>query len=180
MPHPQLSVQAAGLLQPFPMQELDEIECAIKACDAWRESLLKRQHLLLAELERRTLPAGTKHEIELGAPGFLYRGTFTPAKSAVDLYRKVLRALWTEHPDMREEMAGAMAARGVFRSYVAREVQTLFPGRPSWFARRHSDTLPGGWVFDTNLSPQRIEILAREAARAAGVRWGDQLIVSWP
>jgi hypothetical protein len=163
--------------QIFPLQELEQIERAIAAAQDCVATLQLRQELLTSELERMTRPAPPAPKI-LG-PGFRYRGEMVHAFSAIDIHAGLLRCLWTDFPERRDEMARAMCARGYSRTYVARSTAQLFPGKPPGWASKFSRSLIDGWMIDTNLNRPRIASLLRIAAAAAGLSWGLDVQIYW-
>lgn len=96
-------------------------------------------------------------------------------QSHIDL----LRRLWTEFPDRREEMATAMGGRGLTRTYVAKSRTELFPGQPAAWAQRYSRMPVDGRYIDTNLNRERMRRILPPAVTAAGLRWGQDVKAYW-
>ena len=156
------------------LAEFNQIETYVQA-------LLSRQTVLASYLERRTQP-----KIEVRAQcqkdrGFSYRGQFVPCRKMIQMYVGVLRKLWLEFPDQREAMAGAMATCGYSRKYVARSRDLLFDGfkSPGW-VRRYSAELVDGWYVDSNMSNRDfMQRVIKQAAKVAGLKWGEDIQVVW-
>lgn len=167
----------------FPLQELDQLEAAIAATALCLNTLqARRDHLAsqLDEITRPTPPAtpATQAPVVFG-PGFIYRGRMVRGWSAIDVHVKLLRALWEDLPERREEMAQALALQGWSRTYVARSRAALFPGKSAAWAHRYSRPLADDWVLDTNLNRERIRKLAPVAVSAAGLVWDHDVKLYW-
>jgi hypothetical protein len=165
----------------FPLQELDQVEAALRACENLSSSLRQRQHLLTAELDRLTAPQYVPPALRprILIRGYEYRGAFFPCWSSIDTYSNLLKSLWNDFPGRREAMAAAISACGTSRNYVARSHQDLFLNRPPEWTARHSRLLIDGWYIDTNLSNAQKRQILRKAAEAAGLRWDDDIKVYW-
>lgn len=165
----------------FPLQELDQVETALRACENLSSTLKERQRLLFAELDRVTAP---QHVPPASRPkilsrGYEYRGAFFPCWTAIDTYSNLLRTLWNDFPARREAMVAAIGACGTSRNYIARLHQDLFLNKsPEWTAR-HSRLLIDGWYIDTNLSNAQKRQILRKVAQAVGLRWAGDIKVYW-
>jgi hypothetical protein len=165
----------------FPLQELDQIEAALRACENLSSSLRQRQQLLTAELERLTAPqyVPPAPKPKILSRGYEYRGAFFPCWSSIDTYSNLLRSLWNDFPSRRGAMAAAISSCGISRTYVARSLPELFLNRsPEWTAR-HSRPLIDGWYLDTNLSDGQKRQILRKATEAAGLHWDNDIKVFW-
>ena len=140
-------------------------------------TLQQRHNLLTIELDRLTRPAPPVPKIV--GPGFRYRGEMVRAWSAIDIYAGLLRRLWTDFPERRETMARAMGAYGYSRTYAARSLAQLFPGKPVAWAAKFTRPLVDDWVMDSNLNRRSIAKLSRAAVAGAGLNWGEDVIVYW-
>lgn len=173
------------------MREIESLERAIHAlCDndgqpfeAERLRLVEELDLRMRVLDVRTRPPVSRvicpgrKEVS----GFEYAGVFHEHRTAIALYRALLRKLWEDLPDDRRAMARAMSARGTMRTYVARDREDLFPlGYSRGWIRRFSEPLIDGWYFDTNLNNSRKQLLCGVAIRAAGLQPGRDIRIVWP
>lgn len=163
----------------FPMQELEEVESAIKASRQWLSSLETRRDRLMDELDQLTKPSNSHTKLPTIGPGYVLRGQEVRHWNYIYIYLGVLRQLWQEFPDARDAMAEAMARCGVTRCYVARSVETLFQGKSMNWARKFSRPLVDGWYADTNMSLERMRRVLPMATKAAGLEWGKDLKVYW-
>lgn len=165
----------------FPLNELDEVEAAIRSTAQWMETLHCRRDALFAELDRLTCPVPTvtaKIAQRVG-PGFAYRGEIYRHWTYIDIYVGALRKLWTDFPERRDAMARAMGRYGWSRCYVSTSVGKLFPGMPESNARRFSRTLIDGWFVDTNINLERMCRILPAAVAAAELTWGQDVRVFW-
>lgn len=104
--------------------------------------------------------------------GFTLDGVFNPARTAVDVYRRVVAALMARDPEFALQFA---QTGGRTRAYLAKDRETLFPGRPD--LQEQVASLPDGWILGLNVSRADIEKRLRLACDAAGLRYGKDLIV---
>jgi hypothetical protein len=163
------------------MQELEQIEAAIRTSQQWIVTLQGRRELLTSELERLTRPqivATTLLNRTVG-PGFVYRGEMCTYWCYIDIHIALLRRLWADFPHKREQMARAMGAHGTTRAYVAQSRDDLFPGQPVEFVQRHSCLLIDGWWVDKNLNRERMQTVLPTAVRAAGLTLGKDITIIW-
>jgi hypothetical protein len=171
------------ILQPqFPIRELEQIESAIHASENWLATLQGRHEALTAELERITRPQpmpSAKPVMKTIGPGLEYRGVMTRHWNYIDIHIDLLRRLWTEFPESREEMARAMGMYGTTRAYVATTQAELFPGQSTSFAQRFSRRLVEGWYVDTNLNKERMRRILPASVAAAGLKWGSDVKALW-
>lgn len=177
-----MNTQTIADTQPqFPIQELEQIECAIQVSQQWLETLARRREMLTAELERVTCPeaASVKPATKVVGPGLEYRGSIFTHWSYIDIHIDLLRRLWADFPDRRELMASAMASRGTSRRYAAKTLGELFPGHTSAWAQRYSRVLVDGWYVDTNLNRERMRRILPAAVAAAGLQWGKDVKAYW-
>lgn len=165
----------------FPLQELDQIEAALRACENLSSTLRERQHRLVAELDRLTAPqlAPPAPRPKIVSRGYEYRGAFFPCWSSIDTYSNLLRKLWNDFPGRREAMVAAISSCGTSRNYIARSHQDLFLNRPPEWTARHSRLLTDGWYLDTNLSNAQKRQILRKAAQTVDLRWDDDIKVYW-
>lgn len=165
----------------FPIQELEQIESAIRASQDWLATLTARREKLTADLERITRPQPTtlSEPVQTIGPGLEYRGVMSEHWNYIDIHIDLLRRLWTDFPDRREAMTKAIACCGTSRSYVAKTLTELFPGRSTAWARRYSRTLVEGWFVDTNLNRERMDRILPCAVEAAGLKWGEDVRPYW-
>jgi hypothetical protein len=165
----------------FPLQELEQVDAALRACENLSSTLRERQHRLVAELDQLTAP---QHVPPASRPkivsrGYEYRGTFFPCWSSIDTYSNLLRSLWNDFPGRRESMVAAISSCGTSRNYIASSHQNLFLNRPPEWTARHSRLLIDGWYLDTNLSNGQKRQILRKAAQAVGLRWDGDIKVYW-
>jgi hypothetical protein len=165
----------------FPLQELDQVEAALRACENLCSTLRERQHLLVAELDRLTSPQHVplSSRPKIVNRGYEYRGAFFPCWTSIDIYSNLLRNLWTDFPARREAMVAAISSCGTSRNYIARSHQDLFLNRPPEWTARHSRLLIDGWYLDTNLSNAQKRQILRKAAEAVSLCWDDDIKVYW-
>ena len=177
-----MQIQPNPNLQPqFPIQELEQIEAAIRASQQWLSTLQVRREALTAELEEITRPpvVPSKPTTKAIGPGLEYFGKVFHHWNYIDIHIDLLRRLWTEYPDRRDAMAQAMGTCGNTRAYVARTLEELFPGQPRPWAQRYSRPLVDGWYVDTNLNRERMRRILPAAVRAAGLKWGQDVQAYW-
>ena len=166
----------------FPIQALEQIESAIHASENWLATLQGRREALTAELERITRPQPmppARPLMRTIGPGLEYRGVMTRHWNYIDIHIDLLRRLWTEFPERREEMARAMGMYGTTRADVAKTQAELFPGQSTSFAQRFSRTLVEGWYVDTNLNKERMRRILPAAVATAGLKWGSDVKALW-
>lgn len=165
----------------FPIQELEQIDCAIQATQQWLATLNGRRQTLTAELERitRPQPVTTQARMKTIGPGLQYRGAMFVHWNYIDSHIDLLRRLWREFPDRRDAMAAAMGSHGTTRTYVARTPGELFPGKTATWTERYSRALTDGWYVDTNLNRERMRSILPAAVRAAGLKWGEDVKIYW-
>ena len=171
----------SNMLTQFPLQELEQIETIIQKSSQWLTALVGRRDALTAELDRLTRPqtAPPKMASRLIGPGFEYLGQTSTHWAMIDIHVNLLRRLWVDFPDRREEMASAMRSRGTIRTYVAKTVADLFPGKQPAWAQRYSRPLTEGWYVDTNLNRERMRRLLPAAVNASGLKWGTDVKALW-
>jgi hypothetical protein len=163
----------------FSLHELEQVEEAIEASQRCIATLIARRNTLTTRLDEITRPpAGTATARVIG-PGVMYRGKLELHWSAIGIHMAVLKRLWTDFPDQRDAMAAAMAAHGHSRTYVARRVSDLFPGRAPAWAHRYSRPLVEDWMVDTNLNRERIRRLLVAAVHAVGLTWNVDVKIYW-
>lgn len=177
-----MQAQTTPNVQPqFPMHELEQIESAIQASRQWLTTLKDRRDALTEELERitRPQPVIARPAMKTIGPGFEYRGTMFGHWNFIDIHIGLLRRLWTDFPDRREEMAKAMSKYGTTRSYIAKTPAELFPGQSTNWAQKYSRHLLEGWYVDTNLNRERMRRILPAAVRAVGLKWGEDVKAYW-
>lgn len=165
----------------FSLQELDQVEAALLACDKLSTTLRARHLLLIEELDRLTAPPCGRPVIrpKVIGRGYDYQGAYFPCNSSIDIYSKLLKQLWDDFPGHRETMAVAIAGRGNSRKYVARSPNELFTNRQHDWIARYSRLLVDDWYLDTNLNDkQKLHILV-SATKAVGLRWDCNIKVRW-
>ncbi len=177
----QMSSSTTNVQLQFPMQELEQIECAIQATQQLLSTLEGRHKKLAEELELITRPRtlATKYLMNTVGPGFEYRGAPFRHWSDIAIYTNLLRRLWIEFPEHRDAMAKAMGRLGRTRVYVAKSFTELFPDRPIGWVLRYSSLLVDGWYMDTNLNRERMSRILSAAVAVAGLRWGSEVKVYW-
>ena len=165
----------------FSIQELDQIESVIQATLNLIATLENRRETLTAELESITRPeiAIAKTNMKQTGPGLEYRGKMYTHWNYIDIHIDLLRRLWTDFPERREEMAKAMGYYGTTRAYVAKTVADLFPGQPIIWAKRFSRPLVDDWYVDTNLNRERMKRVLPAAVRTVGLKWGEDVKTYW-
>ena len=166
----------------FSLLELEQVELAIRATSDCLAALHVRRNALTAELERLTRPAPRSTLTPaptLTGRGVEYRGEAFPLSTYIDIYMTVLRRLWGDFPDRRDEIAKSVGRCGTARAYIARSRDPLFPGQSPEFALRYSKPLADGWYVDTNLNQERMARLLPVAVQAAGLTWGKDVRVRW-
>lgn len=165
----------------FPIQELEQIESVIRASQEWLETLKGRREALTVELERitRPQPVIAKKPTKIIGPGLEYQGEMSIHWNYIDIHIDLLRRLWIDFPDRREDMAKAMGRYGTTRAYVAKTLTELFPGQSTVWAQRYSRTLVDGWYVDTNLNRERMRRILPAAVEVAGLKWGKDVKTYW-
>lgn len=177
-----MQIQPTQNAQPmFRIQELEQIESAIRVSQEWLVTLKGRHEALTAELERitRPQPAIEKTPKKNIGPGLEYQGVVSIQWNYIDIHIALLRRLWTDFPDRREAMAKAMGRYGTTRAYVAKTLTELFPGQTTVWAKRYSRTLVDGWYVDTNLNRERMRRILPAAVEVAGLKWGKDVKTYW-
>ena len=165
----------------FPLQELDQVEATLRACDELSATLRKRHQMLIEELDRLTAPqyARPVSRPQIIRRGYEYRGTYFQCVSSIDIYTKLLKQLWEDFPDHRESMATTISARGISCRYIARSPQELFTGRPLANIGRYSRVLIDGWYMDTNLNDTQKRQILVTASKVVGLTWDLDIKVNW-
>jgi len=163
------------------LQELEETESAIAACRKLLSTLQHRHDALTIELERITMPSTVPAKLnsQIFAPALEYRGTVTTHWNYIDVYLDLLRRLWIEFPDRREQMARRVGMYGTMRAYIAKSQAELFPGQPIAFAYRHSRMLVEGWYADTNINVERMRRILPAAVAVVDLKWGEDVKAWW-
>lgn len=157
------------------LKELDQVERAIGTSSQWLETLTARRDDLVRILDEATMP-----RVHVQGPctrtifrGLEYRSEIVVKWTFIDIHLFILRRLWSDFPDRRDAMATAMAMRGTSRRYVAKSPVELFEAKSEQWARQYRAPLADGWYADTNLNAERMKAILPAAARAAGLRWGE-------
>ena len=165
----------------FLMQELEQIESAIRASQKWFTTLQDRREALTAKLEhiKPPQPVPPRLVTKTIRRGFEYRGIVYEHWNYIDIHIDLLRRSWTDFSDRREAMARAMGSCGRKRTYVAKTPVELFLGQPLAFANKHSRTLVDDWYVDTNLNPNLMRRILPDAVAAAGLSLGRDVKINW-
>lgn len=111
--------------------------------------------------------------------GYQYGGEFISCTCCLDIWRKLLRKLWIDYPEKREIMAASAKRFGWNRKYVASERKSLFVGKDDRWIRGHSRELVDGWYMDINVNPERIQKILPAMVSSAGLRWEEDVVVTW-
>lgn len=106
--------------------------------------------------------------------GFMYHGSFHPAKSAREVLQKVLITFSEDDPEFLERFA--KREHGRKRRWIARSNSELNPDRPD-LAEKSVEFVQGWWM-GTNYSRRRIEKITKLACEVANVEFGKDLVVS--
>lgn len=163
------------------LMELDQIEKSIRTSEAHLETLKDREMLISRIVDEYTRPESTTTSLR-PIPvrrGYNYMGEFTRAWTYLDLYLNVLRQLWIDFPEKREEIAASMRSTGYSRSYVSKERSRLFEGKTAAWTMKYSRCLIDGWHVDTNLNSTSIKKLLSIAIKAAGLSLGKDVTIYW-
>ena len=109
--------------------------------------------------------------------GFSLDGRHYAAGTAKEVLIKVFEALIMRDPNFAQRFAD-LPKHGRVRRYLARDRDSLFPGRPD-YARKaaQSHQLSSGWWLLTHLSRESIRQHIRMACDVAGLQFGEDLRV---
>jgi hypothetical protein len=105
-----------------------------------------------------------------------FRGREFHYGNAKEAMAIILRELARSDPNFLERFAQHPDAQGRSRRYIARTAEDLYPNRPDLHV--YNEPLPGGWVMATNLNNVQKMAIIRLAAKIAGLRFGEDLVVS--
>lgn len=132
------------------------------------------KEILAAKLAQpRTIPSN------ITKVGFEYKNEFIQCTSCLDIWRKLLRKLWNDYPEKREIMAASARCFGYNRKYVSSERKSLFKGKDDRWIRGRSRELVDGWYMDINVNPERIQKILPAMVLSAGLKWGEDVVVTW-
>ena len=159
------------------LEELDSIERMVSATALLLEQYDRRSAALYAQLDLITKPNEPARPVaaprrQYLPPGFRFDDKWSTSWCALDVYRGMLKRLWTDLPERRHEMARAMQAFGRVCRYIDQDRSALFVDKSASWVTEHSELLCDGWYIDTVLNPDRIRKLLFAATRAAGLRPG--------
>jgi hypothetical protein len=112
----------------------------------------------------------------LRGTGYQLRGHWRAARTAKEVLVGVLRDLAREDPQFPSRLAAIANARGRKRRYVAQRPEDLYPGRPD--LAHESAEFTSGWYVGTNISNGEKTRLLQDACQPAGLRWGEDLVVT--
>ncbi|WP_448581453.1 hypothetical protein [Thermaurantiacus sp.] len=107
-----------------------------------------------------------------GANRWRLRGRSGSARDQVEAWVGLLTALFETFPDRQENMAAAVRTRS--RNNIAREIKDIYPAKPEIALRSHRLIVPGWYVGTHESSVTKLRI-ARAAAGACGLAWGDEV-----
>lgn len=107
-----------------------------------------------------------------GPCSFVVFGETHRCPTRFDLLPAVLRALAARDPGFLERAAPLLGGR--VRPYLDRDREAVVRGR-RWISPPAA--LPGGWWVRSEFNPDSLERILPRAAEAAGLRWGEDLIV---
>lgn len=111
--------------------------------------------------------------------GFDYRGKPFNAIDKIDIHEGLLRRLLEDFPDKADAMLRALHSIGRTRKYLTRDRSALFSNKSPEWVLKHSKALGDGWYMDTNLSESMMRRILKDAAQAAGLVWGRDVVVRW-
>lgn len=121
-------------------------------------------------------PAPPPHPPQPAGIGYQLRDRWQGARTAKEVLVGVLRALALEDGEFPARLGEIANARGRKRRYIARRAEDLYPGRPD-LAHESVEFTPG-WYVATNTSNPEKEHLLQDACQAAGLRLGEDLLVT--
>ena len=158
--------------------ELDQLESRTAAIRGTLIGMEKRIDHLYQELDAFTAPLSIKtmgfNNLQRGV---FYKGEFVTCRYLIDIHLTVMKKLFIDYPDMRDDMARAVSSAGLYRKYIAKDSSKLYDFRR---LERFARPLVNGWFIDTNItSPERIERILTLALQAVGLEWGKDVIVQW-
>ncbi|MDE2707099.1 MAG: type I restriction endonuclease [Gemmatimonadota bacterium] len=109
--------------------------------------------------------------------GFTLDSRYYPAETAKEVLIKVFEALMLRDSKFAQRFAD-LPKHGRIRRYLARDRDSLFPGRPD-YARKaaQSHQLTNGWWLLTHLSRESIRKHIKMACDVAGLQFGKDLRV---
>ena len=109
--------------------------------------------------------------------GFALDGQHYPAGTAKEVLIKVFEALMLRDPSFAQRFAD-LPKHGRIRRYLARDRDSLFPGRPD-HAREaaNSHQFNDGWWLLTHLNRKSIRTHIKMACDVAGLQFGKDLRV---
>lgn len=112
--------------------------------------------------------------------GYFYKNEFYPCAYYLEMYRKLLKRLFMDFPEKRENMACSVRWRRCTRRFIADQREILFHNSKDLrWVRKHSKTLVDGWYIDNNVMPDRINKILPQVVRAAGLVWETDVLVIW-
>lgn len=143
------------------------------------EKLTRPNYKSLAELfKARGITPGIARPIP-SKIGFEYGGEFIPCSSCLDIWRKLLKSLWKDHPDRRIAMAASARRCGYNRSYISDSREDLFTGKTDLWVRKHGRELCDGWYMDNTVTPERINKILPRVVTSIGLKWEVDVRVIW-
>lgn len=111
--------------------------------------------------------------------GFTWKGEFVRARTQIELYEKLMRRIFQEFPDRREEISVSLNSNSRTRPYVARCREDLYQGKTQEWICQHSDLLVDGWYFDKNLDQSRKIKLLKQSLVTVGLRFNSDVCICW-
>lgn len=161
--------------------ELCQIEAATSGVEAALKYLNARQKILENQLNELTRPSVSPppKKPTLIHCGFEYRGKIERRWYCIEVHLDLLKKLWADFPEKRDDMAAAMRSYGTSRTYVATTPEGLFLNKHTNWARQHCRRLTDGWYADSNINVERMRRIIPAAVRAAGLQWGKDVRAFW-
>lgn len=164
------------------LNELTEVSRAIDQVADVLKLLAGKRDAIFSALDDVTKPVAQQHaeqRTRIMSRGYVYHGHFTYTGYLNQLYCWLLNQLLTDYPEKAEAVADAMARYGTNRTYLAKQPEQLFTGKPIEWVSKYSKKLRCGWYVDTNLNLERMRRLIPVAMKAAGLEWGKDVRVFW-
>ena len=121
-------------------------------------------------------PAPRPSSADQSQIGFMFQGTFHPARNAIDTLRQVFDLFIGRDATFGERFAG-LPKHGRTRRYLARNANELYRDRPD-LVIECSIKLDSGWWMGTNHSKQTIAQIIAMACDVAQVTFGRDLVTS--
>jgi hypothetical protein len=111
--------------------------------------------------------------------GYEYKGRHYSSIDKIGIHIGLLTRLLQDFPEKVEAMLSAIQGLGRSRKYLSRDRYDLFTRKTKEWVDKYSQDIGNGWYLDTNLNESSMRNILQTAVKAAGLRWGEDIVVYW-